>query len=202
VRGLEPRKQVGAVSAVSASGLEVVGIAVPTAALAISAFSAISATGLAESRSPSRNTCVPLQGRQNGFPPVSAGFRHFAPSSAGPLFPKDSRFPPFPPFPPLVLRPRTSRRQSGCVVPAAATDRAAPDEASMLMNIMPILCRRRSAGISHNIAQERQAKDGHGCCTSECVPAITRSPCPRTSASPASGSMSLWVPGMRTAVAE
>jgi hypothetical protein len=26
----------------------------------------------------------------------------------------------------------------------------------MLMNIMPILCRRRSAGISHNIAQERQ----------------------------------------------
>ena len=43
---LELRTQVGAVSAVSASGLEVVGVAVPTAALAISAFSAISATGL------------------------------------------------------------------------------------------------------------------------------------------------------------
>jgi hypothetical protein len=42
------------------------------------------------------------------------------------------------------------------VVSAAAADRAAPAEASMLMNIMPILCRRRSAGISHNIAQERQ----------------------------------------------
>jgi hypothetical protein len=27
----------------------------------------------------------------------------------------------------------------------------------MSMNIMPILCRRRSAGISHNIAPERQA---------------------------------------------
>jgi hypothetical protein len=44
------------------------------------------------------------------------------------------------------------------VVPAAATDRGAPVEESLRMNIMPILCRRRSAGISHNIAQERQAK--------------------------------------------
>jgi len=49
----------------------------------------------------------------------------------------------------------------------ATTDRAAPDEASMLMNIMPILSPRRSAGINHNIAQERQEKDCHGCCTSQ-----------------------------------
>ena len=93
-------------------------------------------------------------------PPVSAGFRRCATSSAGPVFPKDSRFPPFAPFPPLIWRPWTSRRQSVRVVPAAAADRAAPVEASILMNIMPILC-RRSAGISHNIAQERQARVGH-----------------------------------------
>jgi hypothetical protein len=41
---------------------------------------------------------------------------------------------------------------------------AAPVEASMPMNIMPILCRRRSAGISHNIAQERQPDSVHGGC--------------------------------------
>src|SRR4029077_15826592 len=102
------------------------------------------------------NTCVPLEGPENGFPPVSAGFRRCATSSAGPVFPEDSRFPPFAPFPPLILRLRTSRRQSGRVVALAAADRRAPAEGSMLMNIMPILC-RRSAGISHNIAQERQA---------------------------------------------
>jgi hypothetical protein len=34
------------------------------------------------------------------------------------------------------------------------------------MNIMPILCRRRSASISHNIAQERQARVGHIPCNS------------------------------------
>jgi hypothetical protein len=45
-----------------------------------------------------------------------------------------------------------SRRQSVRVVPAAA-DRVAPVEVSMLMNIVPILSRRRSAGIRHNIAQ-------------------------------------------------
>jgi hypothetical protein len=72
------------------------------------------------------------------------------------VFPKDSRFPPFPPFPPVIWRPWTRRRQSVRVVPAAAADRAAPIEEAMLMNIMPILCRRRSAEISHNIAQERQ----------------------------------------------
>jgi hypothetical protein len=44
VRGLELQKQVGAVSAVSAGELEGIGIAVLTAALAIFAFSAISAT--------------------------------------------------------------------------------------------------------------------------------------------------------------
>ena len=31
---------------------------------------------------------------------------------------------------------------------------------------MPILLSWGSAGISHNIARERQAEDGHGCCTS------------------------------------
>jgi hypothetical protein len=36
-------------------------------------------------------------------------------------------------------------------------ERAAPLKASMLMNIMPILSRRRSAGIRHNIAQDCQA---------------------------------------------
>jgi hypothetical protein len=46
MRGLELQKQVGAVSAVSASELEAVGIAVLTAALAIFAFSAISATAI------------------------------------------------------------------------------------------------------------------------------------------------------------
>src|SRR5260370_13334467 len=50
-----------------------------------------------------------------GFPPVSAGFRRFAPSSGRPPFPKDSRFPPFPPFPPVVLlsRPRGGLQQIG-----------------------------------------------------------------------------------------
>jgi hypothetical protein len=33
------------------------------------------------------------------------------------------------------------------------TDRTAPVEQSLLMNIMPILSRRRSAGIRHSIAQ-------------------------------------------------
>jgi hypothetical protein len=47
------------------------------------------------------------------------------------------------------------------IVPAAAAGRAAPAEESMLMNIMPILGRRRSAGISHNIAQERQVDSLH-----------------------------------------
>jgi len=39
------------------------------------------------------------------------------------------------------------------VVQAADGDRAAALETSMLMNIMPILSRRSSAGIRHNIAQ-------------------------------------------------
>jgi len=42
-------------------------------------------------------------------------------------------------------------------VPAADGERAATLEASMLMDIMPILSRRRSAGIRHNIAQFCQA---------------------------------------------
>jgi hypothetical protein len=43
------------------------------------------------------------------------------------------------------------------------------------MNIMLILCRRRSAAISHNIAQERQTKDVQGCCTSMVEPSLQRS---------------------------
>jgi hypothetical protein len=39
------------------------------------------------------------------------------------------------------------------VAQAADGDGAAALETSMLMNIMPILSRRRSAGIRHNIAQ-------------------------------------------------
>ena len=200
----ELRKQVGAVSAISASKLDVVGLAAPTAALVISAFSAISASARAVSRSPSRNTFPPLQGAKNEFPPVSAGFRRFRKSSAGPVLPKHSRFPPFPPFPPriprwvrgfpqfplvdwLILaarRPGTCaplwgrkwvfalsaghlaamrrRRPAARIVPATAADRAAPDEASLVMNIMPILSQRRSAGISHNIAQERQEENVGG----------------------------------------
>ncbi len=37
------------------------------------------------------------------YPPVSASFRRFATSSARPVFPKDSRFPPFAPFPPAFF---------------------------------------------------------------------------------------------------
>jgi hypothetical protein len=44
----------------------------------------------------------PVSASFRQFPPVSARFRRFATSSAGPLFPKDSRFPPFAPFPPLI----------------------------------------------------------------------------------------------------
>jgi len=53
----------------------------------------------------------------------------------------------------------TSRRQSVRVVPLAAVDRAVPVEASRLMNIMPILSRRRSASIRHNIAQDCQERN-------------------------------------------
>ena len=73
----ERRKQVGAVSAISASGFDVVGVAAPTEALVISAFSAISATG---------GFSEPLQeyfptaiGRQKR---VSASFRRFPPVRA------------------------------------------------------------------------------------------------------------------------
>jgi len=93
---------------------------------------------------------VPRQDSARQFPPVSASFRRFAPSSKRALFPKDSRFPPFAPFPPLISRFWTSRPQFGRVVQAS--------EASMVMNIMPILSRPRSAGIRHNIAQFCQAR--------------------------------------------
>jgi hypothetical protein len=54
----------------------------------------------------------------------------------------------------------TSRLQAERVVQAADDDRGR--EASMLMNIMPILSRRRSVGIRHNIAQACQAAMGPG----------------------------------------
>jgi hypothetical protein len=41
----------------------------------------------------------------------------------------------------------------------------------MLMNIMPILSRRKSAGISHNIAQERQEESVIGEQDNTCAPA-------------------------------
>jgi hypothetical protein len=65
--------------------------------------------------------------------------------------------PPLRPFPPVIWRPWTSQPQAKRVVQAADDERAAPPEASMSMNIMPILSRRRSAGIRHNIAQFCQA---------------------------------------------
>src|SRR6267154_2833781 len=60
-------------------------------------------------------------------------------------------------FPPLIWRPWKSCRPFRCVGAAAGADCAAPVEGSMPMNIMPILCRPRSAGIRHNIAQFCQA---------------------------------------------
>jgi hypothetical protein len=94
----------------------------------------------------SANSFAPPEGSSKG---VSASFRRFAPSSKRALFPRNSRFPLFPPFPPLPSRSWTSRPPSERVVQAR--------EASMVMNIMPILCRPRSAGIRHNIAQFCQA---------------------------------------------
>ena len=44
------------------------------------------------------NTCVPLEGPENGFPPVSAGFRRCATSSAGPYFLRIRGFRPLRPF--------------------------------------------------------------------------------------------------------
>jgi hypothetical protein len=44
----------------------------------------------------------------------------------------------------------------GRVVQEAGDERTAAFEASMLTNILPILSRRRSADIRHNMAQERQ----------------------------------------------
>ena len=77
-------------------------------------------------------------------------------------------------FPPVSALAEKTRISQGFGVSALsalsaahiAAVRAAPGEVE-LMNITPILSRRRSAGISHNIARERQAKDGQGGCTSE-----------------------------------
>src|SRR5260370_11975713 len=69
------------------------------------------------------------------------------------------KFPAFPPFPPAIWRPWTSRLPAECVVPAADDKRAVALEASMLMNIMPILSRRRSTDIPHNIAHICQPED-------------------------------------------
>src|SRR5260370_23115959 len=68
------------------------------------------------------------------------------------------KFPAFPPFPPVIRRPWTSRLPAECVVPAPDDTRAVALEASMLMNIMPILSRRRSTDIRHNIAHICQAE--------------------------------------------
>src|SRR4029077_1159511 len=76
-----------------------------------------------------------------------SGFPHF-PLPRLPDTQRPSSRKVFPPFPPTILRADGGRR------------------VAILMNILPILSRRKSAGISHNIAQERQAKESHGCCTS------------------------------------
>src|SRR5260370_19334992 len=68
------------------------------------------------------------------------------------------KFPAFPPFPPVIWRPWPSRVPAACVMPAADDKRDVALEASMLMNIMPILSRRRSTGIRHNIAHICQAE--------------------------------------------
>jgi len=57
------------------------------------------------------------------------------------------------------------------VVQAADDERAAPLEASMSMNIMPILSRRRSADIRHNIAQACQAASVIAEQNNTCAPA-------------------------------
>jgi hypothetical protein len=54
---------------------------------------------------------------------------------------------------------------------AADDERAPALEVSMLMTIMPILCSRVSAGISHNIAQERQEESVVGEQNNTCAPA-------------------------------
>jgi hypothetical protein len=77
-------------------------------------------------------------------------------------------FPEFPqfPLPRLPDTQRPSRRKVFPPFPPAILWADGGREVSILMNILPILSRQKSAGISHNIAQERQAKESHDCCTS------------------------------------
>jgi hypothetical protein len=123
---------VSAVSAVSATGLEAVGIAASTAALAISAFSAISATRLPlpalARRHPHRVWEVSVFSEP--AVPRSRGLWRFR------RFPRDDANP-------WRLKPWS---------PAGRVQRRLEE-----VRMMPILWSRRSADISHNIAQERQA---------------------------------------------
>jgi hypothetical protein len=114
----------------------------------ISAFSAISAAGFDDRRQGTRhdlarrppgktgNSCAPLWRPGKGFP----------------------TFPPFPPFPPIIWPPTERVVQAADDAPAAAL------EAPMLMKVMPVPCRRRSADIRHNIAQDCQPRSSHGTC--------------------------------------
>jgi hypothetical protein len=96
------------------------------------------------------------------FQRVAGEFPHFPqfPLAIGQSQPwaPQAGFPTFPPFPPVIWPP-TER-----VVQAADDARAALLKAPMLMKVMPIPCRRRSADIRHNIAQDCQPQSSHGTC--------------------------------------
>jgi hypothetical protein len=65
----------------------------------------------------------------------------------------------------------TSRLPAECIMQAADDERAATLEVSMLMNIMPILSRRRSVKIRHNIAQDCQEPSVIAGQNNTCAPA-------------------------------
>jgi hypothetical protein len=105
----------------------------------LTGISAISATGFVDRRPGTRHDLARRPAGTTG-------------NSFVPLLGLGKRFPTFPPFPPVILPP-TER-----VVQAADEARAVALETPMLMKVMPIPCRRRSADIRHNIAQFCQAQ--------------------------------------------
>jgi hypothetical protein len=110
----------------------------------ISAFSAISATGSVDRRQGPRHDLARRPAGKTG-------------NSFAPLQGPGKGFPTFPTFPPDIWPPAER------VVQAADDARAAALEAPMLMKVIPIPCRRRSAFIRHNIAQFCQARSvAHG----------------------------------------
>ena len=121
--------------------------------------------------------CAVSQSRRECFPTAigprrvqrqfRAGFRAAHHRRQGPSFRRNRGFRPIA-LPPLLGGEDAGGSPCG---PYQLRPRSQPRLLkSMLMNIMPILCRRRSAGIRHNIAQDRQAQDGHHPADNSCVP--------------------------------